>query len=397
MGIVRIIQSLGDAGALFEYFRTLRLPRMLQLMADNGMFVAGSFVTSMINTMEDNTIPFAPNDIDIWIPCQDTADGERKLLILYNILVPSHHYHFPKTIGIQNHYGRLGRIATLITNFVPRSVSMVPLLKIQAILLTPDNRVISAHQKAFETVRQFDFNICKAFYVDFHIHAIDTASIQQTAFARIGVDNDGIQKQSIHEWIRTEARMRKYIHRGYMFQEASSLDWWTFLKHVLVTTFRLHPFMTIWCRSILVDNNRVHRINRVVVNANVFPLFVDMNHPLPKLYVKDSEMGRFVRLSWGPYAHEYRVIYVEPVQPSLMVVRMHTGPEEFTRYMTVLHQRKHGAFFHVEYEENVIVESRDQQEELVVQHSFVLNAMTELVHGDIIIKTSLHSNTMRKM
>ena len=382
MGIVCIIQRLGDAGALFDYFHTLGVPSLLPFMMDNGMFVAGSFVTSMINNMGDSAIPFAPNDMDLWIPCKDVADGEQKLMALQSILVRSQHYRFPNTAMISNNYCRLGHTATLVTNFVPRSESVLPLIKIQAILLKPDDRpAISHQQKAIETIRQFDFSICKACFVDFRMLADDPEGIQHTAFAQIGVDNDVLQKQSSTEWIRTEVRMRKYMTRGYLFREASSLDWWTLLKHVLVSTLRVYAFVTDWNRSSLVDIDDID--DPVVLNTNVFMRHVDMDHPLPRLHVEDSYVCRHIRLSWGRYSHEYRIEYTEPLRGQIMI-RYISMSRDFTRYMSIQQQRHDGKRFFVEYEETVRIMTMNWQENWVVQQYLLLEGTEALVHGDAI-------------
>jgi hypothetical protein len=393
-GIVRIIQRLGDAGALFDYFHTLGLPFLLPFMMGDGMFVAGSFVTSMINKMGDSAAPFEPNDMDLWIPCQDVADGEQKLMALQSILGRSQQYRFPHTVRINNNYGRLGHIATLITDFVPRPDSVSPLIKIQAILLKPDDRpAISHQQKAIETIRQFDFSICKACFVDFQMIAVDPEGIQHAAFAQIGVDNDVLQKQSTMQWIRTEVRMRKYINRGYRFQEASSLDWWTLLKHVLVSTPRVNTFVSHWNRSSLLDHDDVDV--QVVVNTNIFTLRVDMDHPLSKLYVEDSEIGRRIRLSWGRYSHEYRIECMEPLRGQT-TIRYISMSRDFTRYMSIQQQRDDGYRFFVEYEETVRIMNMGQQEDWVLQQSLVLEGTEALVHGDAISNKSSRSSMMVK-
>ena len=390
IGIVRIIQSLGDAGDIFEYFQSIGMPFMLQFMKDKGMFVAGSYVTSMINKMERNSyIPFFPNDMDIWIPCVDTMDGEDKLMALQSILVRSQHYSLPRNITVNQCYGRLGRIATHIMDFAPRS-STLSLIKIQAILLKPDDRPNrSVQQKASETVMQFDFNICKAFFADFKMMSDDTTCIRHPSFARIGLDNDSMKYQGFSEWIRTEIRMMKYTTRGYMFREDNSLDWWTLMKHALasnVALLQLRTFRSRWNRSKLVDNLPVHPVDKVLMTTNIFMRNIDLEHPLPKLHVLDSEWNRNIRLSWGPFSHEYSLEYIEPLHEDIVVKKINRDAIVYTRYMIIKRQLAKSDCVQIEYEEIVRVATEPTRitEDMIVRQSSRLEGTSLLVDGDTV-------------
>ena len=390
IGIVRIIQSLGDAGDIFEYFHSIGLPFMLQFMEDKGMFVAGSYVTSMINKMERNSyIPFFPDDMNIWIPCVDTMDGFDKMMALQSILVRSQYYSLQCKITVNQSYGRLGSIATHVMDFAPRS-STLSLIKIQAILLQPDNRPNrSLQQQAIETVMQFDFNICKAFFANFKMMAYDMTCIQHTSFSRIGLDNDSIQYQGFIEWIRTGRRMMKYTTRGYMFREGNSLDWWTLMKHALasnVALLRLHAFLSRWNRSDLVDNMPVHPIDKVLMTTNIFMRNLDLDHPLPKLHVSDSDWNRNVRLSWGPFSHEYSLEYIEPLHEDIVVKKINRDVTMYPRYMIIRQQLAKGQHVQIQYEEivRVTTEPASGTEDIVVRQSSRLEGMSLLVDGDIV-------------
>ena len=390
IGIVRIIQSLGDAGEIFEYFHSIGLPFMLQFMEDKGMFVTGSYVTSMINKMERNSyLPFFPDNMNIWIPCVDTMDDCDKMMALQSILVRSQYYSLQCKITVNQSYGRLGSIATHVMDFAPRS-STLSLIKIQAILLKPDHRPNrSLQHQASETVMQFDFNICKAFFANFKMMADDMTCIQRMSFSRIGLDNDSIKYQGFIEWIRTERRMMKYTTRGYMFREGNSLDWWTLMKHALasnVALMRLHTFRSGWNRSKLVDNLPVHPVDEMLMTTNIFMRNIDLDHPLPNLHVADSEWKRTVRLSWGPFSHEYSLEYIEPLHEDIVVKKINRNAILYPRYMIIRQQMTKGQHMMIQYEEivRITTEPTSSTEDIIVRQSSRVEGTSLLVDGDIV-------------
>ena len=183
--------------------------------------------------------------------------------------------------------------------------------------------------------------------------------------------------------------MMKYTTRGYMFREGNSLDWWTLMKHALasnVALLRLHAFLSRWNRSDLVDNMPVHPVDKVLMTTSIFMRNLDLDHPLPKLHVSDSDWNRNVRLSWGPFSHEYSLEYIEPLHEDIVVKKINRDVTMYPRYMIIRQQLAKGQHVQIQYEEivRVTTEPASGTEDIVVRQSSRLEGMSLLADRDIV-------------
>ena len=174
-----------------------------------------------------------------------------------------------------------------------------------------------------------------------------------------------------------------------MFREGNSLDWWTLMKHALasnVALLRLHAFRSRWNRSDLVDNRPVHPGDKVLMTTNIFMRNIDLDHPLPKLHVSDSEWNRTVRLSWGPFSHEYSLEFLEPLHEDIVVKKINRNATVYPRYMIIRQQMAKGQHVKIQYEEivRITTEPTSSTEDIVVQQSSRVERTSLLVDGDTV-------------
>jgi hypothetical protein len=189
------------------------LSGLSDVLQETNSFIAGSYSIPIEDLMGYDTID--DRDIDIWVPGEKGKGSSNQRLSTLVRFLTKVGYSYPQRIqvrsmneGESSHYTRM---ESSIHNIYTLKCETKPPIQIMLLLH-------SAGSTPEEIVRNFDFTLLSRWYDGKNMIILEEAAqALEDRVLKINITKD-VKTQSMHEWLRTAQRIKKYMGRNFDIQ-----------------------------------------------------------------------------------------------------------------------------------------------------------------------------------